>query len=327
MSYFSSENINITIILMQGNHTLKNCGIHIKHLETCKITGVGSASNVRVYTLQQNISFADTATIYIENLTLIGRELLYTTPVLMFDYNQMKQSNDSYRLRFITINGTEMKGISILPVYTNRYFIIIVLANSIITNGSRLHLYSPFQTNGVKKDCVLQLRMTKCFLSNSYFFMHCESATVLIEDSTIIDMLPMGVQSGIHLFYSNISITGNASLSNVTNGDHSAFISSTDSNVTITGYIAFSYNKITPIILYFSIITLSGNITFLNNTGMNGGAIHTSTLTIAGNTRVYFYNNTATDTGGAINFMLLKLLLNKHCQISSIYKLGVFTNC
>ena len=52
MSYFSSKNINITIILMQGNHTLINCGIDIEHLETCIITGVGSASDVTMYTFQ-----------------------------------------------------------------------------------------------------------------------------------------------------------------------------------------------------------------------------------------------------------------------------------
>ena len=101
---FSSENINITIMLMQGNHTLKNCGIDIEHLETCIITGVGSASeSVTVYTFQ-DIWFDDTITIYIENLTLIGGELLHNTrPALMFatsiDYSQVTGADPGPPLR------------------------------------------------------------------------------------------------------------------------------------------------------------------------------------------------------------------------------------
>ena len=130
---FSSENINITIMLMQGNHTLKNCGINIEHLETCIITGVGSASeSVTVYTFR-DIWFDDTITIYIENLTLIGGELLHNTrPALMFatsiDYSQNKRPNNPYyRLMFININRTEIRGIFI---HTNQYLtnFVIVLA-------------------------------------------------------------------------------------------------------------------------------------------------------------------------------------------------------
>ena len=71
------------------------------------------------------------------------------------------------------------------------------------------------------------------------------------------------------------------------------------SDVKITGDVKFSP---TSIFAYSSTITLSGNISFLNNTGVDGGAmaLHSSTLNITPNTSVYFYNNTATETGGAI---------------------------
>ena len=61
-------------------------------------------------------------------------------------------------------------------------------------------------------------------------------------------------------------------------------------------------NVCTSISAYSSDITLSGNVSFLNNTGVNGGAmaLYSSTLSFASGTNVYFYNNTAMETGGVI---------------------------
>ena len=103
-----------------------------------------------------------------------------------------------------------------------------------------------------------------------------------------------------------MTIAGNVqffSTRNTPNG--SAVVSFLSSNVTITGDVTFASNKQTPITAYSSTITLSGNVSFLNNTGINGGAmaLYSSTLNIASNTSVYFYNNTATETGGAIYVM------------------------
>ena len=74
------------------------------------------------------------------------------------------------------------------------------------------------------------------------------------------------------------------------------------SNVKITGDVTFADSEFSSISAVSSAITLSGIISFLNNTGINGGAmtLYSSTLNIAPNTSVYFYNNTATETGGAI---------------------------
>ena len=68
-----------------------------------------------------------------------------------------------------------------------------------------------------------------------------------------------------------------------------------------TLYLLYN-NKQTPITAYSSTVTLSGNISFVNNTGTNGGALalYSSTVNVASNTTVNFINNTATDTGGAI---------------------------
>ena len=74
------------------------------------------------------------------------------------------------------------------------------------------------------------------------------------------------------------------------------------SNITISGNITFANNIRTTISAFSSSIILVGSITFENNTGIKGGAmaLYSSTLNIARDTSVYFYNNTAKEVGGAI---------------------------
>ena len=70
-------------------------------------------------------------------------------------------------------------------------------------------------------------------------------------------------------------------------------------------------------------ITLCGNTLFLNNLGTKGRAISLkpSTLNIAGNTSIYFYNNTARETGGAI-YATASQDINLNC----FYQLLDFSN-
>ena len=64
----------------------------------------------------------------------------------------------------------------------------------------------------------------------------------------------------------------------------------------------FSNHQMTPIVAQNSKIYFSGSLTFLNNTGLNGGAIalYASFLLPKPHTRMYFYNNHAYITGGAL---------------------------
>ena len=151
-------------------------------------------------------------------------------------------------------------------------------------------------------------RITKCTVEKSGFALEYDHANITIDDSTFMDMTyheydEIALYSaGIIVLQSDIYITGNVLFSNMTNGRYAPYFDVVFSNVSITGDITFSGNKETPITAYSGIITLSGNVSFLNNTGTNGGAmaLYSSTLNIASSTSVYFYNNSAIDTGGAI---------------------------
>ena len=142
--------------------------------------------------------------------------------------------------------------------------------------------------------------VTNC-TCNSSLILDYFSANITIFNSTIrgggMSLRACNVEiNGTFLF----STTGLQTLNPMRPFQTYMFLSS---NVTITGDVTFANNVQTAISAYSSTITLSsGNISFLNNSGVSGGAmaLYSSTLNIAPNTSVYFYNNTATETGGAI---------------------------
>ena len=85
-----------------------------------------------------------------------------------------------------------------------------------------------------------------------------------------------------------------------TNDEYVVLISGAQ-NVTFSN-CNFSNHQMTPIVAQNSKIYFSGSLTFLNNIGLNGGAIalYASFLLPKPHTKMYFYNNHAYATGGAL---------------------------
>ena len=76
-----------------------------------------------------------------------------------------------------------------------------------------------------------------------------------------------------------------------------------NSHVFLVGMSRFTNNENSALVAYYSTITLSGNVTFLDNTGTRGGALalYSSTIAIANGTSINFIGNFVRDTGGAIH--------------------------
>ena len=84
-------------------------------------------------------------------------------------------------------------------------------------------------------------------------------------------------------------------------------------------------NSGTAIAAYESKLTTSGTLSFINNVGIFGGALHLTSTTIAlsEDTTLYFINNTALSVGGAIfvNNPLFFLAYTPNSRISCFYEL------
>ena len=83
---------------------------------------------------------------------------------------------------------------------------------------------------------------------------------------------------------------------------------------------SFENNSITPLMLTKTLLSVSGNLNFTNNTAYRGGAIvflYNNSLSLSENSRVTFVGNRAIHTGGAV-----------YIVTNTVYNSGVFcTNC
>ena len=75
------------------------------------------------------------------------------------------------------------------------------------------------------------------------------------------------------------------------------------SNITFAGTSRFYNNHHSALVSYTSVITLTGSVSFINNTGIRGGAmtLYSSALNLDTGANVTFINNSAQETGGAIH--------------------------
>ena len=293
--YFSSDKINVTMILLHGKHTLNN-GHKVRDLETFEMIGVEPAHEVVVYlstvTEWQLINITTTC---IRTLTLIEARPTASLNLLENDMDSSTKARLSSKVRnrtmFITIYGVLFNGIGLTNYLSTVVNIDLVLAKSTFINGSSLQFGAHIDRKRVYY--IRRWKMMGCTLTNSKLFLIYAYIKITIDDSIFTDML----HTGINALDTTFIISGEVVVSNCHN-----ILIPVSSDVTITGNVTFINNKETPIIAYSSSITLSGNVSFLNNTGTNGGAmaLYSSTLNIASNTSVSFYNNSATEAGGAI---------------------------
>jgi len=171
----------------------------------------------------------------------------------------------------------------------------IDLANSTFTDGATVHIwlirYSG--THGQPTNTIMKL--TSCSFLNGVllYITSYETSSIVIEDCYVGRV---NTGSRIAIRDSSVLMSGHTSFSNAP-----PFLVF-HCNVTLTDNITFANSQTTAFTAYFSTVTLSGFVSFLNNTATKGGAmaLYSSTLKIARNTSVYFYNNSALETGGAI---------------------------
>ena len=117
-----------------------------------------------------------------------------------------------------------------------------------------------------------------------------------------------GVQNGISIMFADTCFLNNSLLSNYESMVYiptSGIVELKAVKVTFYGEMEFISNTNTPIHSSSSIIKVFDDISFINNTGTNGGAIelrHSSFFVLSHNCNVLFQNNRALSYGGAIYF-------------------------
>ena len=310
-TYFSSSKMNVTLMLMRGKHIYTGCNgmyVSIDELETFEMIGVAPANEVIVFlrtSIQINIAAS-----YFGNLTFtcdirLDPALPPTVSLPGDADGKLKSKVSSYfesvnREVFVTVvNGTIFSG---LLLYQYIFKDSSINFRIIVTNSTFMNEAGITGTKEADSDADLdyyvgRVEVIQCVFTNFTVYINYIHVNLTIRDSTF------SIDSGsdyVMLLEYGIMFAGNVifNVGYTTNGQ----ILVLSSNMLISGNITFANNTQSSILAYSSTVTVSGNILFVNNTGINGGAmaLYSSTLNIATNTSVYFINNTATDTGGAL---------------------------
>ena len=298
--YFNRSKINVTMRFLQGNHTLNSTIQYIEDLGRFEMVGMKPAADVVAY-ISATVIFTYVTAVRIENLTIQGESLCVFSMVNCANNTSAKLPSETLNM---IISAAIFSGIN---MYAKNFCneLHIKMTNLAILNGSSVHFYSRLR---MQHDVLYnrEWNMSDCIVNNSGLGIFYNYVRITIINTTFIDMYGLDdslVISCIKIEHSVLNILGNVSFYNTSNGPGSfPYLFPSVSNVTISGAVTFANNKQAPIVSFSNTITLRGYILFLNNSGTKGGAIalKPSTLNIASNTSIYFYNNSARETGGAI---------------------------
>ena len=310
--YFSSSKVNATVLLMRGTHIYTGCNgtyVSVDELEVFEMIGVAPANETVVFL--RTIIQINTVVSSFGNITFtcdmrLDPSIPPTVGLLgnTDSKSRPKSHSDSenvIRKVFVTlVNGTIFDGLLLFQyVYkSSPYNFSITVVNSTFLNEGGITGTTEAGSD-THSDYVGKLEVTQCVFSNSTFYINYINVNFTIRESTF--STDSGTSYVMLIEYGNILLGGNVVFLNngyTMNGQ----ILILSSKMLISGNVTFANNTQSAIIAYSSTVTLSGNISFINNTGINGGAmaLYSSTLNIATNTSVYFIDNTATDTGGAL---------------------------
>ena len=324
--YFNSNKINVTMLLLGGEHVLSHPSTEyvdtmecnytghahlIKDLETFEMIGLEPAQDVLIQLLPDILLMNITKSRF-ASLTFYAVNVTETVPsfivgcALSANTRQLSEkTTPADNITFVVVvNQTIFSGVALCQLNSRLINFSTTVANSRFDNQSEFRSTDNSDLH-LKKFYARELIVTNCTFNNSGFKLVYSSSNIRVFNSTLIVRgSPTGI--GLRTINCNVEINGTVFFTNAgldyDNWNPFTVTLFLTSNVTITGDVTFADSLCTPIAAYLSTITLSGKISFRNNTGVNGGAmtLYSSTLNIAPNTTVYFYNNTATETGGAI---------------------------
>lgn len=305
---------NITLKFLSGIYDIKPEPDYLPHSDASHLKWIGLKPACEVIFLLHKVSIMskfDVSDIHLENLTFVSNSSIFATHI------QFPCSNTS--LVGMVFSRVHLSFPQCAQSTT-------LMLNSNFTNWTSID-YSYYKANPFATETGIQWNVTGCNLDNVLVAIGYIVDLIAIDSSnfTNIQSCNAFIKEIIEIHNSTIVITGNtmfdgwqcnplsvltATSSNITIRGHVTFsnfqqaITTQDSNIHITGEVVFANHRQTAIVLYSSVITLSGkNISFINNSGTKGGAMYLyySTLNIDKSSHIDFYNNSAEETGGALH--------------------------
>ena len=196
--------------------------------------------------------------------------------------------------------------------------VVTVNINNVFASGST---YRVFYANRIKSLSVKNLTVVN-WTRISLYLLHTKNVTLqnLTIKSGTVQTSQLESSQGLISLSHNITIE-NALFSGSTS--HSTTTDITQQPAVLETYMSqvqmencsFETNNITPLKLTQTRLTVSGTLNFTNNTAYRGGGMvffHDNYLSLSENSRVTFFGNRATDTGGAMYIVTSPFHYTRH---------------
>ena len=169
---------------------------------------------------------------------------------------------------FMRLNFNNFTEVDLSNIMIELSELVVLNTNTLQTSRFSMSSVTSYQSQLLISTINTSFRFDSCEFQDSFLSIDVGKASVSIENCTLTES-PLSAQ------YSNVVFSG---ISHLTGTKSSAIFS------------------------YFNNITLSGAVTFANNSGIRGGAmaLYSSMLYVTPGTNVSFINNLAEETGGAI---------------------------
>ena len=273
--YFNTNKSNITMVFLHGFHGFNTTtnSLHISDLRDFSMIGAGPAAEIVVCFTAQ---FANVNDVHIENITVNN----CPRSIIEASRGPLRMS-----LRRTDFNQTKF---SISDVST---FNIVFEESRFFELAS---VWFEFTEHIYRNDS--NVRLSGCTFDLAKFQMTITNGNVSIENS-MFKTTDFSIQSS----NTTIALSGNIHFFH----NRLTAIAASLSTVNISGNVSFINHAETVFALYsdsvLNFLSMS-NVSFINNTGTNGGALalYSSTLNLYKNSSATFYNNSAQVVGGAL---------------------------
>lgn len=190
------------------------------------------------------------------------------------------------------------------PYHPNRDTSISFLNSKFINNRNTSRqtvlIYSNYYSAVRDIGQVVKVFFDKCFFSRNRAYV---GAAILIYEFKLSGF-NIGIQVSIQdTHFDNNEIVNADPDATITIAQSAGIVDIRNVNLTLSGNCSFVDNAGTALRAESSLIGVNGNITFLRNTGINGGALHLveyAYLIMNRNSSMYFIDNEARIGGGAV---------------------------
>ena len=313
LAIYKSSNINIETLSIQNSSQNGLVMVNVLNMTITKCSFAHNAYASQSYGANIRAVFLDYMTttkitdILLEDSNITSSfdtglftEFLQEEYTVNFNLQGVKFINNSYNMHLLSTSSCQY----------NLQF------NEVVSSGARVSLYS-YQHNCLS-DSKPTIKITNSIFQYNYggtFVLILQTGMVSIESTRFI--ANKGINAIVYIAQPREIVTTSCftlkvKLFNVTFKDNKILSSGFENkfvvlinsiNDIIMTNCTFADNDGTGLLIYDSYVTFTSSNVFINNTGINGGAIQmqNALILLQNDTNISFINNHATRKGGAIN--------------------------